>query len=314
MNSTGTAAPGRRHGAQVFSKAMRRTLRALLLLVLLAMGLQPATAFGVDGDGETTFTVPLQANHGLSAKLEADDDEIELTVRKKGQQAIYVAPGEVSEEGIAVDFGRFGEFVVSYKPFRTLKSRKPGRRCEGEPKTTTEGFLRGTLHFRGERNYVRIEAARVKGTLTLQPEWSCQYGNAGASRARGREAHEDKATLIASSRRDSVTFGAIGSRTEGEHPYTYFFAVSQEVRDGVGISRFVSAGARSAGFRFDNRRGTAVVDPPAPFAGSARYLRRPHARDGWSGSLTAPLLGLGRMHLARPSFDARMVPRLPQFR
>ncbi len=285
----------------------------MLLLILLATGLQPATAFGVDGDGETTFAAPLPANHGLSAKLEADDDEIELTVRKGGQQAAYFAQGEVSAGGIAVKFGRFGEIVVDYQPFRTLQTREPGRRCEGEPITTTEGFFRGTLRFRGERDYVRIEAVRVKGTLVLRPKWSCQYGSAGASRVRGREADEDGATLIASSRHDPIRFGAIGSRKEDERPYAYFFAVSQEVREGVGISRFTYAGTRSAGFRFDNRRGTALVDPPAPFAGSARYLRRPDARDGWSGSLTAPLLGLGRVRLAGPGFDARMVPQLPDF-
>ena len=284
-----------------------------LLLVLVAACLQPATAFGVDGDGETTFTVPLQANHGLSAKLEADDDEIELKVSKRGQQAVYFAQGEVSAEGVAAKFGRFGEFVVDYQPFRTLSTREPGRRCEGEPITTTEGFFRGTLRFRGERNYVHIEAARVKGTLVLSPKWSCDYGSAGASRARGRVVDEDEATLSASSHRDSIRFAAIGSRKGDERPYTSFFAASQEVREGIGISRFTYAGRRAAGFEFDNRRGTALVDPPAPFAGSARYVRRPDARDGWSGSLTAPLLGLGRVRLAGPDFDARMVPRLPQF-
>lgn len=284
-----------------------------LLLVLLAAGLQPATAFGVDGDGETTFAVPLQANHGLTAKLEADDDEIELMVSKNGQQAVYFASGEVNAEGIAVDFGRFGKFVVDYRPFRTLSTREPGRHCEGEPITTTEGYFRGTLRFRGERNYVHIEAARAKGTLVLRPEWNCQYGSAGASRMHGREADEDKATLIASSHRDSIRFAAIGSRKEDERPYTAFFAASQEVREGIGISRFTYAGRRTAGFEFDNHRGTAVVDPPAPFAGSARYVRRPDALDAWSGSLTAPLLGLGRVRLAGPGFDARMVPRLPQF-
>ena len=139
-----------------------------LLLVLLAAGLQPATAFGVDGDGETTFAVPLQANHGLSAKLEADDDEIELKMSKNGQQSRLLRTG------------------------------------------------------RGERG-----------------------GDRG----------------------DSIRFGAIGARKEDERPYTYFFAVSQEVREGVGISRLTLAGTRSAGFRFDNRRGTALVNPPAPFAG-----------------------------------------------
>src|SRR5690349_24076676 len=92
-----------------------------MLLVLVALGLQPAAAFAVDGDGEVTFTVPFQASHGLSVKLEADDDEIELMVNKGGQFALYFAEGEVTREGIAVKFGDFGEFVVDYEPFRTLE-------------------------------------------------------------------------------------------------------------------------------------------------------------------------------------------------
>jgi len=292
--------------------AMGRAPRTLLL-VLLAAILQPATALGgVDGDGETTFTVPLRANHGLSAKLEADDDEIELTVRKEGQLAIYVGPGEVSPKGISVDFGSLGEFVVAYEPFRTLETREPGRRCEGEPITTTEGYFRGRMSFRGEGDYVRIESGRVKGTLVLRPKWNCSYGRAKASRTRAR-ANNEKATLTAYSRRKAIRFGALASRQEYEDTFGYFFAVSQEVREGVDISRFTYVRTRSAGFQFDNRRGVGLVDPPAPFAGSARYMRRADAPDVWRGSLTAPLLGLGRVHLAGPGFLARMVPRLPQF-
>jgi len=294
--------------------AMGRPPRTLLL-VLLALVLQPATALAVDGDGEILFEVPLQANLGLSAELQADEDEIQLTVKKGGlQQAIYFAQGDVSKEGIAVKFGRLGEFVVDYQPFRTLEEREPDRGCEGEPWATTEGYFRGTLRFRGERNYVRIEASRVKGTLAHHPEWTCRSARAEASQVRARKARDDRATLVAFSRRDSLRFGAFGSREKGERPSTFFFAVDEDVREGVGITRFTFAGTRSAaGFEFDNGRGTAFVDPPAPFAGSAGYLRRPDAHDRWSGSLTVPLLGRGRVRLTGPGFDARMVPRLPRF-
>lgn len=286
----------------------------MLLLVLFSLALQPATAFGeVDGDGETTFMVPLQANHDLTAKLEADDDEIQLTVRRgRRQEAVYSAPGKVSAEGISVDFGSLGEFVVAYQSFRTLETHGPNRHCEGEPATTTEGYFRGTMRFQGEGDYVRIEASRVKGTLVLQPEWSCDYGSARASRTRTRAANV--ATLLAYSRPDSIRFGVFASREKDERPNTFFFAGDLEVREKVGISRFTYAGTRSAGFEFDNRRGSAFVDPPAPFAGSAHYLRRRNARDVWSGSLTVPLLGLGRVRLAGSGFVARMVPRLPEFR
>jgi hypothetical protein len=283
-----------------------------MLLVLIALTFQPATALGVDGDGETTFTVPLQASHGLSVKLEADDDEIELTVSRKGQQAVYSAPGKVSPEGITVKFGDLGEFAVDYQPFRTLETHGPNRHCEGEPATTTEGYFRGTMRFRGEGDYVRIEASRVKGTLVLHPEWSCDYGRARASRTLARTANQE-ATLVANSRRDAIRFGVLASRGEDDRPQTFFFAVNQEVREKVAISRFTYASAHADGFRFDNRRGSAFADPPAPFAGFARYLRRPDAPDSWKGPLTVSLLGRGRIHLAGPSFRARMVPRLPEF-
>jgi len=285
-----------------------------MLLVLVALGLQPAAAFAVDGDGEIMFTVPFQASHGLSVKLEADDDEIELSVSRRGQQAAYFAQGEVTREGIAAKFGGFGEFVVDYEPFRTLETHGPNRHCEGEPYTTTEGFFRGTMLFRGEDGYVSVDAARAKGTLVLQPKWDCDYYRAAAaSRARGDEAEDDKATLAAFSRRDKIRFGVFGAREKGERPYSYFLATNQEVQEGVSIFRITYARSRSAGFDFDNRRGTAAVDPPGPYAGSAYYRRRPKAPDRWTGPLTAPLLGLGRVRLAGPGFVAAMVPQLPRF-
>lgn len=291
-----------------------------MLLVLFALLLQPGAALGVDGDGEVTFEVPLQTDNGFMAKLEADDDQIELEINdKRGQEATYFAEGEVTREGISVKFGPFGEFDVDYEPFRTLKSQEPNRRCTGEPRTTTEGFFRGTIRFRGERGYVRIEAARVKGTLVLVPPWDCDYRRAGASRARERAEEEDKATLVAQSRsrRKPIQFLALSSSGGEEKPITAFWALSQEVREGIGISRFTAIGAHlpgaRAGFEFDNRRGTAFVDPPAPFAGSARYQRRPGPRDSWRGDLTAPLLGLGRVRLTGPGFRAGMAPELPSF-
>jgi hypothetical protein len=285
---------------------MGRATRTLLLALLVCL-LLPATALAVDGDGETTFRkILLPADHGLSARFEADDDEIELTItrRGKGQLAFYFAEGEVSAEGVSVKFGRLGEFVADYQPFRTLNTHGPRRHCTGEPKTSTEGYFRGSIRFRGEGGYVNIDAARVRGRLYLQPKWDCDFRRARASRA-----DEDEATLAARSRRNPISFGAFGSQ-EDENSGAWFFASSSEHREGVSIGRYTFA-ASGRGFEFDNARGTALIHPPAPFGGSARYLRRPGAPDSWRGSLTAPLLGLGRVHLAGPGFVAKMVPQLP---
>lgn len=287
-----------------------------VLLIFLASLLWPAAALAVDGDGETTFTVPLQGGNGLSVKFEADDDEIELTVRRQGmvQFAVYSAPGEVSPEGVAVDFGRFGQFVAAYEPFRTLEVREPGRHCVGEPSTRTEGYFRGTIRFRGERGYFRVEATRVKGTLAHVPKRECDYPWAVASQTRARRAVEDEeATLFALSPDKSIRFVAVGSHDEGERPFNSFYAVGFERREGISVIRYTFARSRTASFEFDHGFGTARVDPPAPFAGSARYVHGPDVRERWRGSLTAPLLGLGRVQLVGTDFAARMVPRLPDF-
>jgi hypothetical protein len=280
-------------------------------LFLLGLMVWPGAALAVDGDGETTFTVPLKAYHGLSIRLEADDDEVELTVGKPGQLVVYFGSGEVSPEGFTARFGGFGEFVLDYEPFRTLETHGPYRHCTGEPNTTTEGFFRGTLHFRGEGGYVQVDASRVKGTLVLQHQWECDYRPAVASRGRGSQKPDDEATLAAWSPGHRISFAAIGSRGEDEPASSAFFATSSEVVEGVGVARFTFAGDRSDGFRFDYRRGRAFVDPPAPFAGSAHFIRRPDQPDRWSGSLTAPLLGLGRVRLAGPEFAVRLEPQLP---
>ena len=289
-----------------------RSAPLTLLLFLLTGVLLPASALAVDGDGEVTFAIAFKSDHGLSVKLEADDDEIELVVQKPGQQAAYFTSGEVTREGITAKFGSFGEFDVDYEPTRTLESHGPNRHCEGEPKTTTEGFFHGTMRFRGENGYVRVEAARAKGTLVLQPRWECDYRRAGASQAARERKADDEATLVATARHEKLQFVVFGSREEGERPYNYFFAASQEVKERVSIARLTFSGTRSSGFEFDNRRGTATVDPPAPFSGSAHYLRRPHAPDRWRGSLSAPLLGLGRVRLTGPRFVAHLVPELPE--
>ena len=207
-----------------------------LLLALLLLGLSPVTASAVDGDGEITFEVPLRADNGLSAELEADDDEIDLRIRKGAQQAFYFPRGgKVSAEGISVKFGQLGEFVVDYQPFRTLKSHEPGPRCEGEPRTRTEGYFRGTLRFQGEGGYVHIEAARAKGTLLLSPPWTCEFGSAGASRAPGEPdpTDEDVATLSAGSGNKSARSGSRRSRRSRKRRPRPFSGLSVK-RYGIG--------------------------------------------------------------------------------
>jgi len=79
------------------------------------------------------------------------------------------------------------------------------------------------------------------------------------------------------------------------------------LRSSHGMTTSITAGvlAKSSQFTVSSPTGTpseAVVEPPAPFAGSATFkLESPTVAD-WSGDLRIDLPLLGEVHLTEPSF------------
>jgi hypothetical protein len=284
---------------------------SITLLLALFVALAVAAPAAAE-DENASVEIALQANHGLSAKLASFADRVTLEIHNRHQVVAYGTEGEVSSDGIDVDFGRLGRIAAEFSPTRTLERSDPPPGCRGKPWTTKQGFFVGTIHFRGERDYVRIGARRVKGELSVSPDWDCPRRGPlrrAAVRAAGRAA-----TVTASRPGAGVSFRVFGLRGDDvDGPYTLFVGGVAEHREGIEISRggFVATGTR--GFQFDNRRGTATVTPPAPFSGSAHFARRRGAGNAWTGSLRLRLLGAGSIALAGPDFVAGMKPRLPKF-
>jgi hypothetical protein len=262
----------------------------------------------------------LKASNGLSARLENDAGEISLTISGHRQHAQYIVHGKVSPSGVEARFGKLGEVSVGFRPTRTIDSLKPAPGCEGDPWTTKAGFFSGTIHFRGERDYMEIHAGRTKGRMEVTPEWKCRDRTAagpdanlrGRDRAFGEVEEEgDVATLAARQPRFGGFFATYAVRDPQEGNFTFFAGGAIERHEGMRIVRTAIAAGRASTFTFDHEHGRAAVSPPWPFRGSARFRQAEHGPDSWRGSLRVPLLGAGVQALTGAGFDALLKRDFP---
>jgi hypothetical protein len=280
----------------------RMLVPALAIAALLAAAPPaPAAIAPLPPSANIDVEIDLPANNGLRASVANDGEEIALELQRGGYSVIYEVPGEVTETGLKARFGKLGEIEAAFTPTETSKS-KPPKGCKGEPSTFSEGLFTGTIRFRGERNYVRIEATQAEGTMEIsrEPEWRCSSDGRparppSAQRSSAPFAGElpkpkrEAASLIVAKRGCVCFFGALTVRDESGESVA-FIGARYEERERMEIGRGLSVLARPGRFLFDLDDGTATVDPPRPFTGTATYERRP-GRDLWQSTIRVPLLG-----------------------
>jgi hypothetical protein len=242
-------------------------------------------------------------------------DAVSLLVRGHREAVIYRVIGDVSEQGFEARFGKLGEVSLQFHPTKTLYTSKPPPECKGDPWKDWEGVYSGTIRFRGERGYVEAEATGVRGEMRTRPDWKCSRRSGPIrlrpDRRRAAEDREDVATLSVGRLDGSRGFAAFASRDPKRGDYTGFFAATRGEREGMLIKRAAFAAARSSAFSFDLEKGSAVVEPPWPFQGSARFRRGSHGHNHWAGSLRVPLLGADPIDLTGPAFHATLVRDFP---
>jgi hypothetical protein len=147
-------------------------IAAATALALLPGGV--AYAGGPESGTVVRVALTLKASDGLHARLEnSEDGTATLELRKKDQTVTYEAPGQATEAGRKVRFGRLGRIDVAFTPTRVLNSTEPGEGCAGAPRTLREGVFTGTIDFTGEGGFVRLEGPRSNGSMSVISEWEC---------------------------------------------------------------------------------------------------------------------------------------------
>lgn len=283
------------------------TALVLLLVAAAAPAASPETGTIVNVE------LGLKASNGLRAQLETSDDEtVTLELRRKDRLVSYEVQGEVTKEGLKVRFGRLGLIDVAFTPTRTLSSTEPSEECTGEPRTLREGTFTGTIDFTGERNYVRIKAPQVEGSMSVISQWQCPEELALFTRtarplAQSSRSEEKAASLVAFGRRCNCYFSA-GVHFGKRKARSVFYGVKAEQREGMEIVRALAAHAGASAFVFDHAAGTATVRPPRPFRGRATFKRRSGERPLWRSTIRMPFLGVAPIKTQGPDFLVSLDP------
>jgi hypothetical protein len=236
---------------------------------------------------------------------------------KRGHSEVeYTAPGTVTEEDLSARFGSLGSVDVHFEPSGQV--REEINYCDSSHPTVAVklGTFVGTIDFRGERGYTSVQASRAQGgvgndlALPGEPEdAACQSLSVG-----GEVVQKAQFTsLQAAAPKSHIGFSAIATtEVEGEeassssstsHVFLAADSITKEKK--MEIRRLVATEGAASDFAFDAGLDSAVLTPPAPFSGTARFRKGAGGKSSWTGTLKVPIPGLGTVRLAGPGFRAR---------
>jgi hypothetical protein len=286
---------------------------ALALLVLGASICPPASAHSPRHyflDAYRAIRFKVHGSHGYVITVaQGPRGYFWVTVRRGSTSTEYVRralrsrPAPRSE--VHGQLGKLGRFDVHFTP-RGKPQRLPRYRgCRGPGPTIQPGIVRGEIRFQGERGYTRAIAHQATAELETLPAQRCHDVKAGHSKHPPRYT----ATLRVSNegRASGVLFEALrfapGSRPPAQR--VFYKATDYERLGSVFVTRRVRLAARTSTFLLPNfavAPETAVIQPPAPFTGSATFARTPESTFSWTGDLAVSFPGLDPVALTGPAF------------
>jgi hypothetical protein len=266
------------------------------------------------------LSLKLKASNGYEGWITTEGHRrVTLTLQKGNTLLEARAGGRVTRHGIEARFGELGRISVRFRgrPFDS-GFRKGEQRCRGRKSALEAGVFSGTIRFRGENGFTRVDARRATGYVERHYRRVCLRDSRGDSLSAALESLFGAIRLTdlhASGRVDraNVVFEAIAidfSPIFGRGtPLEYLVSArTVERREGVRLTRKVSAEAGDGSFLFPDKKGetprSATVAPPSPFTGTAKYLKEPGFPASWIGPLSARLPGAGLVALTGPGFRA----------
>lgn len=286
---------------------MALLVRALICLALLGVLAAPA-ALAAEPEEREGFAgaFQLKASNGYSITVLAmerrSDGQGFLLIFASSEKAgvFYSTKAKVTAEGIEADLGRLGRIDVDLK----LSGRKKVERssvCDPESVKFPGGRYEGTIEFRGEEGYTRASATRVPLILSPYLNILCP-GDGGEGLGPGLPGARLRVFARGQARRLSLQVNANrpGARM-------FYEALTEEIRDGIEISRAVEGVVPGSSFDYDPLLRTATLDPPAPFSGSASFHRNALPANRWTGNLAIDFPGRSNVPLTGAAVRAGLV-------
>jgi hypothetical protein len=245
----------------------------------------------------------LRASNGYTLSVMAlagprtDRGIILWLMRSRYAQVSYSVEAVVSPTSIEADLGAIGRIDVDFIP--SGQSRTERSIC-GDPIQVDSGRYEGTVVFEGEEGYSEIHASSARGDATLALNLICP----GGPKVTGYGGRSPGALLTVRQRPHQLEFTAM--KNSPTRPARFAASISERRAD-MAISRSIHVTAAPNSFDFDVPSGRALVTPPTPFVGQARYIRSSGKSTGWRGDLRVDFPGHANVRLTGSGVHASLI-------
>jgi hypothetical protein len=260
-----------------------------VLAAALACCAAPSAASVLPGSSSISGTV--KGSHGYLVSVSAADGDYTVSAGKGTATSTYTGSGNLTADGFEADFGPFGSASVTFQSSEE-PDEFPFPGCTGGQATFGPGTLVGSFHFRGEGGYTTVDATSLRASRFDIPKLKCKQ-DLKPPRHRHEQSGPTAPGLAVSC--GGVLFDALRTRpvparaiAAPRQPPVSFSAEVSENAGPIKISRIALASGRDGSLVFGPDLKAAIVRPPAPFSGMARWAADP---ERWSGSLRVAFPG-----------------------
>lgn len=223
-----------------------------------------------------------------------------LFVTRKREGVLYSTRAKVTPDEVEVDLGPLGE--IDFDLVLSGREKRERSLCDPQPVEFSAGTYRGTFEFRGEESYTRASATRVP--LRMRPLLNIVCGGETSIESSGSTLPGARLRVFARGQARRLSFQVNANRPGAR---VFYEARTQEMRDGIEITRFVEGIALGDAFAWDPLLRTATLTPPAPFSGGASFHRAAAPLNRWTGDLALDFPGRSNVRLAGAATRAGLV-------
>lgn len=246
----------------------------------------------------------LRGSHGYRLRIDAFSTNVNVKATKGSASVQYFARhGWLREDRIRARLPGVGWVFLHFHE-TSRRQEDPADNCKGEGSLVRRGFFTGSVRIHGERAYTRVKSHRVLGKIFREGQEVCR------NRPAARASSTAEETLYANGERGQgvLSFSVDKWPPEKGGFNALFFGASLVRLRGAMVILNSNSGFTedTSAFAVAKPPRSAIVEPPAPFTGSATFTQEGSDTFSWLGDLETELPGIGPVTLAGPSFDANL--------
>lgn len=293
------------------------------------------------GHAHVTQKFSLTGTNGYEVALHLEDrrrlrlDAVKTDLRHGTVSSVFYslkAPQPAHSDDIKARIAGVARIDVRFVPTKTTKAQpEEGPECGAGPLTTESGHYVGTISFRGEHGYTRVQARSAPGSVERQAPHKCMLSKAvkhdpavekeeaetvdklEEEEQKGKTEETGEVQMTAIDRRREVVFASsrkelhAGGKDTAQSTFEAFrFQHRGPLDEDSIVVQFASKGSPFKLPDATHPTDEAVVSPSLPFSGSATFRRPSPNSVTWTGNLKVDMPAFGTVALTGPRVEASL--------